>query len=180
MGTNRKHKAFLSFVSKMTAIPSGYSREDLIRFRDLATREFPSLVQLIDQYVDLARRSEVDHLSPGASDRSRPRAPLVHEAQPVHLFDLLRSRKLFPTNTDLADFAGRILPGMVRKRFDKMSRGDISARIIEYLETLEPHTKRRLEVSMRQAASSSMPKRKAAKDSFFSEWEQIIKGIKLQ
>jgi hypothetical protein len=94
----------------------------------------------------------------------------------MHLFDLLREPRLFPSNLDLSEFAARVLPNMSRKRFDKMSRGDIAARIIEYLETRDPHTRERLEASMRDAMTSGSH---ADRQSFLSQWEKIIKGIEL-
>jgi hypothetical protein len=98
----------------------------------------------------------------------------------MHLFDLLRDKRLFATNSDLADFAGRVLPGTSRYRFEKLSRGDIAARIIEHLETLDPQTRDRLEESMREALESSKAEiLKRDKKSFFSKWEEIIKGIEL-
>jgi hypothetical protein len=67
---------------------------------------------------------------------------------------------------------------MVRRRFDKMSRGDIAARIIEYLETRNPRTRQTLETSMREAITAGSVKTSDRK-SFFSKWERIIKGTEL-
>ena len=73
------------------------------------------------------------------------------ESRDMLLFDRLREKKLFPSNSELAEFAGNILPGIKGNRFDKMSRGDIAARVIEYLETKDPRTREALEASMRDA-----------------------------
>jgi hypothetical protein len=94
----------------------------------------------------------------------------------MHLFDMLRDKRLFNSNSDLADFAGRVLPSMSRHRFDKMSRGDIAARIIEYLETRDRNTREQLEASMRTAMATGVEK-PADRKSFLSQWEKIIKGI---
>jgi hypothetical protein len=59
-----------------------------------------------------------------------------------------------------------------------MSRGEIVAKIIEYVETLEPKTRRDLEVSMRDAMKPGTGKA-ADRRSFLSKWERIIKGIQL-
>jgi hypothetical protein len=96
----------------------------------------------------------------------------------MHLFDMLRDRRLFPLNSDLADFAGKVLPDMGSYRYDKMSRGDIASRIIEYLETRDRKTRQGLESSMREAMDSSTDK-PAVRKSFFAKWEKIIKGIEL-
>ncbi len=98
----------------------------------------------------------------------------------MHLFDLLRQRAFFPQNLDLASFAARVLPNLRKFRFDKMSRGDIAARIIESIEESDPKTREALEVSMRQALQE-MTKRSVGDTenerlSFLSKWERIIKG----
>ena len=97
----------------------------------------------------------------------------------MHLFDLLREKRLFASNTDLASFAAKVLPGIKGNRFDKMSRGDIAARIIEFLETKDSSTRRELEASMREAMDSTISGRAVDRRSFVSKWEKIIKGIEL-
>lgn len=155
-------------------VPLGYSKGDLINFRSLASKDFPSITRLIDEYIYLAERSDTDVLAPGTTSRlkSKPKPDVSH----MHLFDMLRERRLFNSNADLADFAGRVLPTMSRHRFDKMSRGDIAARIIEYLETRDRRTREELEASMRTAMEVGADK-PADRKSFLSQWEKIIKGI---
>lgn len=143
--------------------------------RSVASREYPSLVPLIDEYVKLAERSATDVHAPG---HPAARRSVGAHREDMHLFDLLRERKLFPSNADLSEFAGRILPGIQRHRFDKMSRGDIAARIIEHLETKDRSTREELEASMREAMKSGSP-RPTERQSFLSKWEKIIKGIQL-
>lgn len=163
----------LQFIKRIADVPLGYSREDLIMLRSVASREYPSLVPLIDEYVKLAERSATDvQAAPGTKVSKRP------TSREMHLFDLLRERKLFPSNSDLSEFAGNILPGIQRRRFDKMSRGDIAARIIEHLEVKDRRTREELEASMREAMKSS-PTKPAERQSFLSKWEKIIKGMQL-
>jgi len=143
-------------------------------FRSTASKEFPSVVPIIDEYVKLSERASHDQIpltypSPRKDHRKNGG---------MHLFDMLRDKGLFPSNSDLSEFAGRVLPGIARRRFDKMSRGDIAARIIEHLETKDQHTREQLEVSMRDAMASGSAKG-ADRKSFFSAWEKIIKGIEL-
>jgi hypothetical protein len=152
-----------------------YSVDELRQFREISARENPSLVVLIEDYIRLAKRSETN--APGGYgqtklSRSRPTQ--------IHLFDLLRERKFFPMNSDLARFAARVVPGMRSYKFDKMARSDIAARIIEYIEESDPRTRTALERSMREALSS-MKKGTAKKvdRSFLSKWENIIKGLEL-
>ena len=143
------HKFILSFVSKITEITAGYTIDQLIEARNLAAKDYPGLVPLINGSVALARRSELDFSPDGKQLRIRKGAPRKSvPASDMHLFDLLQRSEAVPSNQDLSEFAARILPGMSRSRFSKVSIGDIATRIIEYLETLEPGTRHKLEVSM--------------------------------
>lgn len=173
---DRRHRGLLQFLRRIIDVPLGYTKSDLINFRSLTTRDYPVLTPLIDEYLRLAERSDTDALLSEAPRRVKQ--PARPPASQMHLFDLLRERRLFNSNSDLADFAGRVLPKMSRHRFDKMSRGDIAARIIEYLETRDPHTREELEASMR-AAMESGSERLADRKSFLSQWEKIIKGIEI-
>jgi hypothetical protein len=170
---NHRHKPLLLFVRRIVDVPLGYSKDDLIAFRDLARRDYAALTSLIDEYILMADRASTNVLLPSKNVSSRSQAP-----GEMHLFDLLRDKRLFPSNAELSDFAGRIFPKMVRRRFDKMSRGDIAARIIEYLETRNPRTRQTLETSMREAITAGSVKTSDRK-SFFSKWERIIKGTEL-
>jgi hypothetical protein len=169
-----RHRAFLRFLRKVMDVPLGYSKNDLISFRSLASRDYPALMPIMEEYVRLAERSDTDAFPADAYRRKM--SPRSASASQMHLFDLLREKRLFKSNADLADFAGRVLPTMSRHRFDKMSRGDIAARIIEYLETRDRRTREQLESSMR-AAMDSGTERASDRRSFLSQWEKIIKGI---
>lgn len=147
-----------------------------MNFRSAASKEFPAFVPIIDEYLRFAERADTDIMPAGA--RSGHKSDRRDGSDSMHLFDMLRDKRLFPLNSDLADFAGRVLPGMGRYRFDKMSRGDIASRIIEYLETKDRKTRQGLEESMREAMTSS-PDRPTVRKSFFTKWEKIIKGIEL-
>lgn len=173
---DNKHRALLQFIRRIVEVPAGHSKEDLMIFRSVASREYPSLVPLMDEYLRLAERADAD-VTPS---KLQPKAKEPRNGGPgsMHLFDMLRDKRLFPSNSDLSDFAGRVLPGISRTRFDKMSRGDIAARIIEYLETKDRHTRDELEASMREAMVSGST-RATDRKSFFSAWEKIIKGIEL-
>jgi hypothetical protein len=142
--------------------------------RRVATRDYPSLVAVIDQYLPEARLKTIERKQ-RFSSRNMSGAG---RASQMHLFDLLRDRRLFPANSDLADFGARVLPKMYGFRFDKMARADIASRIIEYLETIPTHRRQKLEASMRDALAKGT-KRTSDRKSFFSTWEQIIKNIEL-
>lgn len=170
------HRAWLIFVRRILDVPLGYSKEDLWTFRSIASRENPSLVPIIEGYLRLAENSETDvrlEFKRGKPGRREP-------AQ-MHLFDLLREKKFFPQNLDLARFAARVLPHMRTYRFDKMSRSDIAARIIEFLEDTDIRTRDKLEEAMREALRviSRGPVKVSDRRSFLSRWEKIIKGIEL-
>jgi hypothetical protein len=155
----------------------GYSKDDIVTFRSVASHEYPSVVPIIEEYLRLAERADTD-APPYLVERKRKSlVPSPSEPSQMHLFDLLRERRLFPSNSDLSEFAGKVLPGMSRHRFDKMSRGDIAARIIEFIER-DTQTRKELEASMRDALASGANKTEDRKG-FVSKWEKIIKGMQL-
>lgn len=170
--SDRRHEAWLKFQRDILTVAAGRSKQELFEFRHMAERDHPALARLIDAYLDLAHRSDTDvRLLPQAKVRRTKK-------QPMHLFDLLREKTFFPQNLDLARFASRVLPHMRSYRFDKMSRSDIAARIVEYIEESDPNTREILETSMRDALESLSGKQTRPSDrkSFLSQWEKIIKG----
>jgi hypothetical protein len=173
---DRKHRSLLNFLRKVVEVAAPYSKEDLLNFRSAASKEFPAVVPILDAYLTFAERADTDVVEGGVRGRSKSQTRTPTSS--MHLFDMLRDKRLFPSNSDLSEFAGRVLPGMSRYRYDKMSRSDIAARIIEYLETKDRKTRNGLEVSMREAMLST-PEKSADRRSFFSKWEKIIKGIEL-
>lgn len=166
----------LQFIKKMMDVAAGYSKDDLIQFRSLASHDYRVLVPLIEEYLRLAERSDTDAVV--APDRTRSARSGTQQPGQMHLFDLLREKRLFPSNNDLAEFAQKILTNVPSGRFSKISRPEIAAKIIEHLETLPGETKEKLEASMRDALKYGS-KRPTDKDSFLSKWERIIKGIDL-
>jgi hypothetical protein len=170
-----KHHAWLNFIQKAASVPSDYSKEDMKAFRRIAARESPSLVPLIDAYLNLAQQSDT------ATGARRSAERKGSNGGNMHLFDLLREKRLFPQNLLLAQFASRVLPHMRNYRFDKMSRSDIAARIIEHIERSDPRTRSKLEESMREALGQIKvrPTKEIDRTSFFSKWERIIKGLEL-
>jgi hypothetical protein len=167
----------LQFIRRIVDVPLGYSKDDLLVFRNIALRAYPSLVEVIDAYIKISDDADTDVQEASSPRRTREKR-LDNES--AHLFDMLREKKFFPMNSDLSEFAGKVLPSLSRHRFDKMSRSEISGKIIEYLETLPPRTRQALEVSMRDALkASSRPGRVPDRKSFVSKWEKIIKGIEL-
>lgn len=166
--------AWIQFERDVLKVALGRSKEELRAFLKIASREYPLLAPIIIGYIELASRSDslVRPRRPDSEARSRIRP------KQMHLYDLLREKTFFPQNLDLSTFAARVLPHMRTYRFDKMSRSDIAARIIEYIESSDPSTRGALETSMREALDAMAGR--AAPDSerlsFLSKWEQIIKG----
>jgi hypothetical protein len=172
---DQKHRSLLLFIRKIVEVPLGYSKDDLLAFRSVASRGYPALAPLIDEYISIAERADTNVIPPSKTRGKRP----VTSTEQMHLFDLLRDKKLFPSNSDLSGFAARIIPSMnTLTRWGKMSRAEIAAKIIEYMETCDPRTRRALEASMRDALVSGSDK-PTDRRSFFSQWEQIIKGTHL-
>lgn len=177
MVRDQKHRSLLQFIKKILDVPIGYSKEDLITFRSIASMDYPVVAPLIDEYIRVAEKADTNIMSTVSGTSSKHSKTTTDPAQ-MHLFDLLRDRRLFRSNSDLSDFAARVLPSMTRKRFDKMSRGEIVAKIIEYVETRDAKTRQDLESSMRDAMVAS-PEKTSDRKSFFSKWEKIIKGTQL-
>lgn len=177
MPIENRHKSWLTFLRKAMDVPLNYTLEDLHSFRRLALREHPSLVRMIEGYINLANNAETD----AQIEADLSGAPKRGRVSQMHLFDLLREKQFFPLNSDLAQFAARVVPGMRTYSFDKMARSDIAARIIEYIEASDPRARAALEKSMRQALSSMKkgPTKKVDRRSFLSKWERIIKGLEL-
>ncbi len=173
---DKRHRPMLLFIKKMMDVAAGYGKDDLLQFRSLASHDYRALVPLIDEYLRLTEKSDTEIFPAGDSIRSAK----SDKQQPnrMHLFDLLREKRLFPSNNDLAEFAQRILTSVPSGRFGKISRPEIAAKIIEHLETLPSETRERLEASMRDALKVG-PKKQAGKGSFLSKWERIIKGTDL-
>jgi hypothetical protein len=173
-----RHKAWLEFIRKALAVPADYSIDDMRKFLKVAETDYPSLLPIVYAYLQLAESSQTEVLLPREHIGKRnPRDRLQ-----MHLFDLLRQKAFFPQNLDLAEFASRVLPQLRTHRFDKMSRSDIAARIIEYLESQQnADTRNRLEASMRDALQEMKRRtmKQADRKSFLSKWEKIIKGTEL-
>lgn len=166
----------LLFTKKMMDVAAGYSKDDLLQFRSLASHDYRILVPLIEEYLRLAERSDTEVIA--APDRVRPTKSAKQQPGEMHLFDLLREKRLFPSNNDLVEFAQQILTNVPSGRFGKISRPEIAAKIIEHLEMLPGETRAKLEASMRDALKSGS-KRPTDKSTFLSKWERIIKGIDL-
>jgi len=169
-----RHKFWLEFARKIIDVPLEYSKDDFLAFRSIAMREQPALVQVIEAFIQIIDRSELDIELRRLSSRKGKK-----HAQPLHLFDLLRSKQLFPQNLDLAKFASRVMPHMRSFRFDKMSRSDMAARIIEHVEQSNPPARKRLEESMTiaMAAMRYRASKKVDRYSYLSKWEKIIRDI---
>ena len=172
MAPDRRHDAWLKFTRAILDIPLGRSREELITYLHMAEDQHPSLVPIIKCYIELAERSTSNYTS--HMEKTRKTAT----SRQKHLFDLLRAKEFFPQTLDLARFAARIIPEIPTSRFSKISREEIAAKIIVYIEGKGPSARRELEMSMRNALSElgDQPRPAVERQSFLSKWERIIKG----
>lgn len=172
MAPDNRHDAWLKFARAILDVPLGRSKEDMCQFLDVAQFEHPALVPVIKAYLDLAERSSTN------VKVARSRSVRISRNKQKHLFDLLREKTFFPRNIDLARFATRVMPELKTDRFDKLSRSEIAARIIEYIEEREPKMQEKLETSMREALDdlSGRQTHDVERKSFLSKWERIIKG----
>jgi hypothetical protein len=174
MAQDKTNIDFKAFLSRLTDMMIDYTPDQLRNFHNIAKQRFPAAAPVIRAYIEWA--------NPTAGEKreaeSKSRKPETG-SDTSHLYDMLRSKELFPQNSDLAQFASRVLPGMAKRRFDKTSRTTIAGQIIEYLETLNSGKRERLEQAMRQAMTTLKSGGKSEPRSFFSQWEKIIKGIEL-
>ena len=171
MTESSSQQRYFKFISGLSDLLSSVTRDDLMRFRHLARHGFADLVPVIEGCIKMiGRRKLPPETTIGSTD-------VPQRGSDEHLFDLLRSKEHFPTNSRLAEFATRILPGITRKRYDKMSRADIAGQIIEYIEAFPARKKERLESLIREAIKSPDRQAREQQESFFSKWEKIIKGL---
>ena len=171
MADSTSQQRYLKFISGLSELLSSVTLEDLIRFRHLARHGFADLVPVIEGCLKMVGRAK-----PAPEKRNRL-TDALQRTSGEHLFDLLRSKEHFPTNSRLAEFATRILPGITRKRYDKMSRADIAGQIIEYIESFPARKRDRLESLIRDAIKSPDIQAGGQQESFFSKWERVIKGL---
>jgi len=185
MPSKMDHQAYMAFVSKLTDLVSEYTAEDLYSFLASARRGFPCVVPVVEACIKMlnstAATSSSDASAQLGQNQDRPGISCQNQwskSRP-RLSDLLLSRTLFSTNKDLIRFATRVLPDMPDRRYDKMSRTEIVRRICDYLDELNSRKRHRLEAAMRKAIDIISAEEERQVDSFFSQWERIIKGIDL-
>jgi len=186
MPQTENHRTYMTFVSRLTDFLSNYSVQELRSFLDLAGRGFPAIASVIEaciQMLDTSARETKEGLiyTPTGITEPATKWPKAVDIPKdlLSLSHLLLSKELFRTNHDLAKFAARVLPGMPKLRHDKMSRHDIVGKITGYLEKVNFRKREQLEASMRKAIDVMSAGEQKEVQSFFSQWENIIKGIQL-
>jgi hypothetical protein len=165
---------FFAFLSKLTQLVSEYAPEQLRSFAALARQDFPSMEPVIEACAQMAgmNRGKKPDWSPVKSESSPGR---VSKERSAELLPLFVSREIFPTSTDLGDFAERILPGINKKRMSKISREKGARRILEYLARESPEKRDRLERAMLQAIERMRASGSPERQGFFAQWEKIVK-----
>ena len=166
-------RTYLAFLAKITSLLAEYSRDDLAGFRTLAEKSYPAMASLIAACMDVAVELPTSESSNGSSDsparRAKSRKPLL---------DLLCSTELFPTNSDLIAFSKRALPEMSPRGLSGRGRRFIADRVVSHLEAINGGKREQLEQSMREVIESiRLSSKKQEPQSFFSQWEKIIKGM---
>lgn len=186
MPHNESHRSYMTFVSRLTDFLSDYSVRELRSFLDSASHGFPGVAPVIEACIRMVDTSAGQTRGGSLSESTSSTKPATKWPKAVEipkdlvkLPDLLLSKELFRANQDLVKFAIRVLPGMPKRRYDKMSRDDIVAKIVDYLEQVNSRKRERLETSMRRAIDMMSAGEQKEVQSFFSQWEKIIKGIEL-
>jgi len=116
---DRKHKAFLKFISRIADTSALYGIGELKSFLEMAERDFPAFTPTIRTFITLAKKtsSDVPYASPKRIQNNISyyldnRQNELNFNSQMHLFDLLRSKELFTSNNELANFAKRVLPSI--------------------------------------------------------------------
>ena len=165
---------FLDFVSKITGSLSDYNRADLESFLETARNTWPALVPLIRECLELVAASYPNHSQVRRPSKPSPAQP-QRGTDTAALTAVLGSRELFPTNASLVDFARQILPHLPVRRFDKMSREKIIATVLTSLQQLDKRQQGQVYSAIRDAIERLSPHSGRTAQSFFSQWENIIK-----
>src|SRR5262249_25678123 len=66
-----KHKSLLTLIRKIVDVPAGYSKEDLVTFRSIASRQYPALVPIMDEYLRLAEKSDTELFHEGSQSKTK-------------------------------------------------------------------------------------------------------------
>jgi hypothetical protein len=66
-----KHKSLLSLIRRIIDVPVGYSKEDLLTFRSIASKQHPALVPIMDEYLRLAERADTEIVPEGSRPKSK-------------------------------------------------------------------------------------------------------------
>lgn len=186
----RDPRAFMGFLSRVSAVLADYSREELLEFGRMATRSYPALADLVDAALrmgDQGRESApVDQVRSAAEESTElPQAERSGAAQArvrqrnigSKLEMLLSSRSLFPTNDELVQFAMRTVPGMSRSGLAGKGRSFVVRRIVAQIAKLDPERREEISRALQQAVDGYAHGAFADPQSFFSQWEKIIKGM---
>lgn len=88
----------------------------------------------------------------------------------------LLSEKIFPKNTDIADFAKKYLEITIRNA-EKKSRADLIGNIVVEVERLDTNKLIKFNNALNIVTEKT---EKKSKESFFSQWEQAIKQMDLR
>ena len=152
--TSTNRARYLKFVSTMLNVAADFSAEELVQFRRMAASKMPGAVTLVDGLTNLT-----EHL--GDTSATIPKRSLR---------DFLMSKDHFPKNRDLIAVATRVMPDLPDRRWDKMSREKVVMNILAQIESMNAGRREKLEHALRKAPMTS-----SGKDSFFADWEKIVK-----
>ena len=172
----RTHTQWLEFLKKAADLPIGYTIDDLLWFQTVAKRQYPSLAPLVAACIHLAQDANLK-ISVEGTDRFVIKKRSI-AANRGDLLSILRDPKLFPRNSDLSRLATRLMPNMHAYRFDKMSRGEIALRVLQYLESTDQKTRSQLESALRDAAELP-PETEDQRQGFVARWENVIRDMKV-
>jgi hypothetical protein len=157
---------FLEFVSDLTRLLASYGPDDLKGFVELSHRGFALLTPVIAACARVAGGR-----TPGPTSPKEESALGSSDGDLAHIREAIQSRELFATNRDVGAFAAQVVGE--RRRWDKMGRAETADRVVAYL---LQHPGRRGAVESEILGRAARLERSGG-SSFFSRWENVIKGI---
>jgi len=117
MKEKENNQDFLNFVSRLTSFISDYTPQQLNTYLSLSDKGFPLLSPVIISLLSIASPDDIaDNVLSETSNNVKEEKSdgLITQPMDNEIFDLLCSKKIFPQNKDLIEFAINIFPHMTK------------------------------------------------------------------
>lgn len=172
MMENKFKNSYFKFLSTITGILSEYTTNQLNEFRYISKNSFPEMTSVIEAFLQVLN-SNIKKVSYN-KDVGLIKKIIPTNMEKLSLENLFMSKDLFPSNKDLIEFTNRILKKKIN--LVRPSRATIVKKIMRALDSLNSNRREKLERMIRDEIAKG---NNFKSQSFFSRWEEIIKGIEL-